>query len=119
MTTMTALLGTSIPVYLGVVVIIMGFAAYMTGQAMANTWKPAWHVVVYTLLLGIGSRFLVFALYDGELFSATGYVIDLIVLYVIGLFAYRLTRARKMVSQYPWMYERVGLFGWRARHEAQ
>jgi branched-chain amino acid transport system ATP-binding protein len=38
-------------------------------------------------------------------------------LVAIGLFAYRLNRARKMVSQYPWLYERAGLFRWRDRHQ--
>jgi hypothetical protein len=27
--------------------------------------------------------------------------------------AWRATRARRMTLQYPWLYERVGLFGWR------
>ncbi len=27
-------------------------------------------------------------------------------------FAYRLTRARQMVRQYPWLYRRKGLLGW-------
>jgi hypothetical protein len=31
------------------------------------------------------------------------------------LAAYYLTRARKMVQQYPWLYERRGPFGWRER----
>jgi hypothetical protein len=48
--------------------------------------------------------------------SASGYLIDLVVLLSIGLFAYHATRARKMVSQYPWLYRRSGLFGWRAWH---
>jgi putative effector of murein hydrolase len=32
---------------------------------------------------------------------------------LIALAAHRLTRARKMVNQYPWLYERTGPFGWR------
>jgi len=113
---MTALLGTSIGVYIGVVIIIMGFCAYMTGQAMANGWKPLWQVLVYCLLLGLASRFLVFALYDGELLSLSGYLIDVGVLMLIAVFAFRITRSRRMVSQYPWLYDRVGLFGWRDKH---
>ena len=31
---------------------------------------------------------------------------------LIGTFAFRLTRARRMVRQYPWLYERTGLFTW-------
>ena len=113
---MESLLGTTIPVYIGVVVIIMGFCAYMTGQAIAVTWKPVWQVVVYSILLGFAARFLVFALYEGKLLSLSGYAIDTIVMLAIGSFAYMVNRARKMVSQYPWIYERSGLFGWRRRH---
>jgi len=113
---MESLLGTSLPVYIGVVVVIMGFCAYMTGQALANGWKSALGVVVYCVLLGFAARFLVFALYDGALLSLSGYLADVVVLNAIGLFAYRATRARKMVSQYPWLYERVGVFGWRNKH---
>ena len=108
-------LGTSFAVFFTVTVVVMGFAAYMTGQALAATWKPAWQVVVYGILLGLGSRFLIFSLFDGKLLSSSGYLTDCAVLVAIGLFAYRLTRARKMVSQYPWVYERAGLLGWRER----
>jgi hypothetical protein len=31
-------------------------------------------------------------------------------------FAYRLTRARQMARQYPWLYQRKGLLGWEERH---
>jgi len=29
--------------------------------------------------------------------------------------AYRLTLARRMTVQYPWLYERTGIFTWRNR----
>jgi uncharacterized membrane protein HdeD (DUF308 family) len=112
---MGGILGTSLPVFIGVTCVIIGFAAYMTGQAMANTWKPQWQLLVYGALLGLASRFLIFSLFDGELLSVTGYAIDTAVLVAIGGFAFRLTRARKIVNQYPWLYERNGLFGWKAR----
>ena len=108
------LLGTSIWVFVGITVIVIGFAAFMTGQASANTWKPAWHTIIYCLLLGFTDRFLIFALFDGELLSPTGYLVDSTVLIAISLFAYRLTKARKMVGQYPWLYRRSGLFGWKS-----
>ena len=112
---MQDLLGTSFGVFLALTVLVMGFAAFMTGLALANTWKPAWHAVVYLVLLGFADRFLTFALFDGELLSLSGYLIDTAVLVAIGLFAYRITLARKMVSQYPWIYERSGPFSWRRR----
>ena len=112
---MEALLGTTPAVFFTVTVVVMGFAAFMTGQALAATWKPMWQPAFYCLLQGVGTRFLIFSLYDGELLSLSGYLIDIAVLMVISLFAYRLTQARKMTSQYPWIYERVGLLSWREK----
>lgn len=108
-------LGTTVPVFIGLTVIIIGFAAYMTGQALANTWRPVWHVAIYSILLGFADRFLTFALFDGELLSPTGYLIDTAMLAVIGHFAFYFAKARKMVNQYPWLYEPAGLFGWRRK----
>lgn len=112
---MESILGTSVGVFLGITVALIGFAAFMTGQALANTWKPMWHAVVYAILLGFVDRFLTFALFEGELLSLGGYLIDTAVLVVIILLAFRISQARKMVGQYPWLYERAGLFGWRQK----
>ena len=112
---MASLLGTSIGVFFLLTVAVIGFAAYMTGKALAETWKPLWHVVIYCILLGFADRFLTFALFEGELLSLSGYLIDTLVLNAIALFAFRVTKARKIVSQYPWLYQRAGLFGWQAR----
>ncbi len=116
---MEAILGTSVGVFITITLCVMGFAAYMTGQALANTWKPWWHIVVYCVLLGFADRFLTFALFDGELLSVSGYLVDTAVIAAIGLFGYRLNQAGKMVRQYPWLYERVGLLGWRERDAAR
>ena len=112
---MSEVLGTTPEVFVGLTLVIMGFAAYMTGQGLANTWRPVWQPVLYCALLGFADRFLVFALYDGELLSLTGYLIDSAALIAIALFAYRSSQARRMVSQYPWLYDRAGLFGWREK----
>ena len=112
---MAALLGNSLGVYAGLTVCLMGFAAFMTGQATAQTWKPAWHAIVYAVLLGFADRFLAYALFDGLLLSLPAYLIDTATLAAIALVAWRLGRARKMVSQYPWLYERDGPFSWRRK----
>jgi hypothetical protein len=44
------------------------------------------------------------------------YLFDAIVLSAISLLSYRVTNARKMVSQYPWLYVRSGLLSWRPRN---
>jgi ABC-type Mn2+/Zn2+ transport system permease subunit len=109
------ILGNDLGVFIGLTVVLFGAAACLSGQALAQTWRPAWQTVPYTLLLAVGSRFLSFALFDGELLSISGYVIDWIALLLLALVAYRITRAQRMVSQYPWLYERAGVFGWRAK----
>ncbi len=91
----------------------MWFATYMTGQALANTWRPAWQAAMYGAMLGLVDRFLVFALYGGELLSIGGYLIDAAILIGFGWLAFRLTQVHRMVSQYPWLYERTGPFSWR------
>ena len=110
---MEALLGTTWQVFIGITVVIIGFAAAMTGQGLANSWRPIWHVVLYCILLGGADRFLVFGLFEGELFLVSGYLIDTVVLIAISLLAFRLTQVNRMITQYPWLYERAGLFAWR------
>ena len=112
---MQAIVGTTLPVFIGVTLVLMGAAAYMTGQALAGKWRPSWQVYAYCVLLGLGDRFAVFALFQGDLASLSGYLIDTVILTAIAVFAYRTTMARKMVSQYPWLYERAGLFAYRDR----
>ena len=102
------------PVLIGVTVLFMGGCAFMAGQALAATWRPLWQVFPYALGLGLADRFLGFALFGGNLLSLPGYGIDTAVLLIIALAAYRLTQARRMVEQYPWLYRRQGLFGWTA-----
>jgi lysylphosphatidylglycerol synthetase-like protein (DUF2156 family) len=101
------------PVFIGITVILIGFAAFATGRALAATWRPAWWTVLYCLLLALVARFLHWSLFGGALLSAAAYALDAGVLTAIGLFAYRVTQAGKMVRQYPWLYARAGLFSWR------
>lgn len=112
---MEQLIGSSLPVFIGVTCILAGGAAWMTGQAIAATWRPAWQAVIYAFLLGLADRFIVFALFEGELLTLTGYLVDSLVLLAIAMTAYRVTLVSRMVRQYPWIYERVGVFTWRER----
>ena len=96
-------------------VVIMGAAGYMTGQAVASTWRPAWQAVAYGLLLGAADRFFVFALFDGALLSLTGYGLDTVVITAICLIGFRVRQVSKIVGQYPWLYQRSGYFNVRSR----
>lgn len=92
-----------------------GWAAWMTGRASAQTWKPVSSLVVYLLLLGIAVRFIHHALFEGTMFTAQYYIVDTIVLMIIGLAGYRYTRTNQMVTQYHWLYERASLLSWRPK----
>jgi hypothetical protein len=95
--------------------LIGGGAAWATGRALADTWRPFGQAIVYLLLLGAAVRFAHFALFQGKLVSLSAYVSDTAYLLAVGGLAWRLTRAKRMVTQYRWLYERTGPFTWRQR----
>jgi branched-chain amino acid transport system ATP-binding protein len=109
------LLGADVGPFVVMTVVLFGGAAAMSGQALARNWRAAWQAVPYALLMAAADRFLLYALFDGDLLSGTGFVIAFFVLLGFCLFAWRVTRARRMVAQYPWLYRRAGLFGWREK----
>jgi hypothetical protein len=57
-----------------------GWAAWMTGRACAQTWRPYRALVGYLLLLGVAVRFIHHALFDGTMFSLQYYIVDTIIL---------------------------------------
>ncbi len=115
---METVLGNSFSVFIGLTVVIAGGAAIMTGRALADGWKPPWQVVLACVGLDLGNRFLAYALFEGELLSLSGFVVDLVVITALALLAHRVTAVRKMVNQYPWRYERASLFAFREKPEA-
>ncbi len=103
---------TSLGVLVGLTLILFGGCAFMTGQALASTWRPWWLVLPYGLMLGAADRFLGFALFRGELLSVWGWLLDSAIIIAIALAAFRLTRTRRMANQYPWLIQRTGPFSW-------
>jgi hypothetical protein len=102
-------------VFILVTLILGGGAAWLTGRAAAQTWRPVWHVVVYCLMLGVAVRFIHFSLFDGTLLSLHFYAIDAAVCVAFGLAGFRAARAAQMVRQYGWINEYVGPFRWRRK----
>ena len=96
-----------------VTAILGGGAAWLSGRAIAGAWQPAWHVAIAALLVGLAARFIHFALFDGVLLSAPSFICDTLIFLIVGLLAWRATRAAQMVRQYPWLYARAGPLGWR------
>ena len=116
------------------------FAAWISGRALAQGWKPMWTCVPYMALLGIADLFMVWAIADnfavdlpawaaaagrwlggGERlgpwlgFVVGRYLIDTLLLTAMALVAFRLAQVRSMVKQYPWLYAADGPFAWRER----
>lgn len=116
------LIDLDLPVFVGMTLVVMGGAAVLTGQALANTWRPIWQVVFYGLLLGIAARFFSLALFYGDPFFTPlrwiyGAVIDSVFLAGYALLAYRITHVSRMASQYPWLIRRSGLLSYRRVEE--
>lgn len=105
----------SIWLFLLVTVVMGGWAAWMTGRAIAITWRPYWNLILYLLILGAAVRFIHFALFEGTLLSIHYYAVDTIVILIIGSLGYQYYKARLMTSQYRWLYERTGPFSWREK----
>lgn len=105
----------SIWLFLFVTVVMGGWAAWMTGRAIAITWRPFWNLALYMLILGAAVRFIHFALFGGTLLSLHYYIVDTIVVFIIGSLGFKYYRARLMTSQYRWLYERTGPFSWKEK----
>lgn len=89
-------------VFILVTVILGGSAAFISGRAIAQTWRPFWHIPLYMLLLAACVRFFHYALFWEVLGSAQNYVVDLAVLLALAMLGHRLTRSRQMQTQYGW-----------------
>jgi hypothetical protein len=92
-----------------------GAAAWMSGRAVAENWRPVWQAVASAFLLALATRFLTYGLFDGELLSLIGYLRDSALLSLLAVLAWRMRLAAKMTTQYPWLYVAAGPFGWKVR----
>lgn len=108
-------LGASPSVFIGVTLLLAGGAAIAAGVALGDSWKPAWTVVAAAFGLALADRFLIFALFGGQLLSLWGLVFHFLVLAALGLVSWQVTRVGRMVTQYPWRYERASPFSYREK----
>ncbi len=103
---------TSPAVFFGLTVALAGGCSVLAGRAMAENWRGPWHVAAAAFGLTIADRFLVYALFEGDLLSVSGFLVDFLVLLVMGLVAFRVTRVERMVRQYPWKYRKRSPFAY-------
>lgn len=104
-----------IGVFLLLVVALGGGAAWMTGRAVAVTWRPLWVLAWFTFLLTVAVRFLSFSLFQETLLSLQFLIVDFVVLFAIAFAGWRVTRTTQMTTQYVWLYEKTSPFGWRLK----
>ncbi len=102
--------------------VVFCFFGFITGQALAESWRPAWQIALYGVLLSLGARLSMLVLFSRYVGGPAQEVVEFVLLAVViagcTALAFRLTRARTMVTQYPWLYQRHGLFGWREKGSA-
>ena len=103
----------AMPLLEGIAVALGAAAAWFTGQAIAEAWRPVWQVLPSGILLVLADRFLDYALFGGNLLSRVDALVTLGIVLILAITGYRLRRVSKMVSQYPWLYRRAGPFVWR------
>lgn len=112
--------------FLIVTVVLGGGAAFLTGRALARSWKSFGRLIFYTLLIAAAVRFLHWGLFldatfqswremQGSLLSVHYYIVDALVLIAAASLGYRIERARQMTTQYGWIYERTSPLTWRRR----
>jgi hypothetical protein len=110
-----SLLGAPLNVFIGLTLVLAGGAAIMAGRAIGDNRKPAWMALGAAFGLALADRFLIYALFDGELLSLWGLLLHFAILAGLALLSWRITRVGRMVTQYPWRYERSSLFAWREK----
>lgn len=105
--------------FLLVTIVMGGWLAWMTGRAIALTWRPLHQLVLYGLVLGLVVRFIHYALFHATLLTLHYYVVDTVILMAFAYAGWRYNRARQMTTQYHWLFERAGPFGWKPREGVQ
>lgn len=98
--------------FLLITLLLGGAAAYLIGRAVARTWRRTITLLAYLILLDGGVRFIHFALAHDVLIAPVSFLTDLVVLAIAGGLGFRITRARQMGTQYPWLFRRTGWLTW-------
>jgi hypothetical protein len=96
-----------------VTLLMGGSAAYASGKAIAQTWRPFWHIPIYMIGLTAAIRFFHYGLFEEPFLSLKSYAVDFTVALAAASFGYRLVRTRQMTTQYSWLFRRVGVLRWR------
>lgn len=100
--------------FLLVTLFLGGGAAWLSGRAIASTWRPYRQAVIYSLLLACVVRFFHYALFEGELLSLQHFIVEAVFLLSVATLGFRAERAAQMATRYGWLFHQAGPFGWLA-----
>jgi len=93
----------SLGTFLLVTIIMGGAAGWLSGRAIAITWRPRWFLAPAALAVGAGIRFIHFALFDATFLSLQYYAVDTIIIFAAAFAGYRVARDRQMARQYGFL----------------
>ena len=102
-------------IYLFLTTCLGGGAATMMGRNFATNWRPTGQVLLAGIGLAVAVRFLHYTLFEQQLLTLGGFLLDAAVVNFFGLLGYRWRRTEQMTSQYYWLYERTGPLSWREK----
>jgi hypothetical protein len=105
----------SIAEFIFVTMILGGGTAWMTGRAVAQTWRTPLQLAWYMVILGLAVRFIHFALFNGTLLSGYYFVVDFLVILIFAFLGMRFTRAGQISTQYSFAFTRSGPLSWRQK----
>ncbi len=88
--------------FLALTLVLGGAGAFVTGRAMAQTWRERWKAVAYMVPLAAAVRFLHYALFD-EPSDIAHALPTFALLTAFALAGFALARRRQMAQQYPWL----------------
>ncbi len=88
--------------FLALTLVLGGAGAFVTGRAMAQTWRERWKAVAYMVPLAAAVRFLHYALFD-EPSDLAHALPTFALLTAFALAGFALARRRQMAQQYPWL----------------
>ena len=85
-------------------ILMGGGAGWLSGRAIAITWRPRWMLFPAALGLGVLVRFIHFALFDERLASLSLVGFDAAFAFIFALAGYHMTRSRQMERQYSFLH---------------
>ncbi|MDE2363055.1 MAG: hypothetical protein KGM42_10295 [Hyphomicrobiales bacterium] len=88
--------------FLALTLVIGGAGAFVTGRAMALTWRSQWLGVAYMLPLACAVRFLHYALFQ-EPTTVPQAILCFAILALAALGGFAVARRSQMIRQYPWI----------------